>query len=450
MKIDRKTRFQLKLHNLLFTLLLLALAGLLVALSQRYHTQWDATASARNSLSEASLKVLKALDGPVTVTAYATRQDARLGDIRKLIREALAPYLRAKSDMTLRFIDPTEQPKLAKDAAVKLNGEMVVEYGKRSEHLTVLNEESLTNLLMSLARKEQRQVMYLDGHGERKLDGIANYDLGDFGRRLRAKGFNTAPLNLTLAQDVPTNTALLVIAAPQVDLLPGEVAKLERYIDKGGNLLWLIDPEPLHGLQALADKLGLSLNSGTVVDPGAQEMGLPPTVALATAYGVHPITQHFNLTTVFPLARQIGTEEHSGWRTTSLIEAAPRGWVETGKLEGDLRFDAKKDIPGPVTLGVALEREGESKMQRVVVIGNGAFLSNTYLGNGGNLDLGVNLVNWLAGDDRLITIQPRATVDGAFNLNKTSAAVVGLGFLLGLPIAFLLAAGMIWRRRRHK
>ncbi len=449
MKTNRKARLQLALHNWLFTLLLLALAGLVVTLAQRYHAQWDATAIGRNSVSEASLKVLKALDGPVTVTAYATRQDARLGDIRKLIREALAPYLRAKPDMSLRFVDPTEQPKLAKDAGVKLNGEMVVSYGQRSEHLTVLNEESLTNLLMGLARKEQRQVYYLDGHGERKLDSPANHDLGDFGRRLRDKGFATAPLNLALAQDVPASAALLVIAAPQVDLLPGETAKLERYLDRGGNLLWLVDPEPLHGLRPLADKLGLALPPGSVVDPGAQDMGLPPTVALATAYGHHPITEHFNLTTVFPLARPIGVEERTGWHATPLIEAAPRGWVESGKLEGDLRFDEKQDMPGPVTLAVALEREGEDKTQRVVAVGNGAFLSNTYLGNGGNLDLGVNLVNWLAGDDRLIAIQPKAAVDGDFALDKTAAAVIGLGFLLGLPIAFLTAAGVVWRRRRR-
>ncbi len=447
--MNRSTRLKLKLHNLLFAVLLLAAAALLAVLGQRYHGQWDATLNARNSLSQASLRVLHAVQGPVTITAYATRQDARLGDIRKLIQESMAPYLRAKPDMSLRFVDPSEQPKLAKEAGVKLNGEMVVAYGKRSEHLTVLNEETLTNLLMRLARSSERQVLYLDGHGERKLDGIANYDLGDFGRQLRDKGFLTAPLNLALAQDVPVNAALLVIASPQVDVLPGEEAKIERYLDKGGNLLWLIDPEPLHGLQPLADKLGLALNSGIVVDPAAQDLSLPPTVALATAYGYHPVTQYFNLLTVFPLARQIGIDERRGWHSTALVEAAPRGWVATGKLEGDLRFDSKRDIPGPVTLGITLERQVEDKSQRVAVIGNGAFLSNTYLGNGGNLDLGVNLVNWLAGDDRLIAIQPRAKVDNSLVLNKTSAAIIGLGFLVGLPLAFLVAAVAIWRRRRN-
>ncbi len=69
-------------------------------------------------------------------------------------------------------------------------------------------------------------------------------------------------------------------------------------------------------------------------------------------------------------------------------------------------FDRSKDKPGPINIGVALEREYGKKGQRVVVMGNANFLSNTFITNGGNLDFGINIVNWLAGDDRLITIQP--------------------------------------------
>ena len=36
--------------------------------------------------------------------------------------------------------------------------------------------------------------------------------------------------------------------------MPGEVDKLLRYIDRGGNLLWLVDAEPLRGLDRLAEK----------------------------------------------------------------------------------------------------------------------------------------------------------------------------------------------------
>ena len=78
-----------------------------------------------------------------------------------------------------------------------------------------------------------------------------------------------------------------------------------------------------------------------------------------------------------------------------------------GKLDDKITFDKGRDVPGPVNIAVALERNVNDRTQRVVVVGNGSFLANTFLGNGGNLDLGVNMINWLAGDDALIAIQPR-------------------------------------------
>lgn len=448
MKLNPRLRRHLRWQNGLFALLLLAAAGLLAILASRYHTQFDLTQNGRNSLSPASQEMLRKLDGPVKITVYATEQDAELGDIRKLIRDALAPYLRAKPDIILTFVDPTADPKRAREAGIHLNGEMVVEYGKKSEHLTVLDEQNISNLLMRLARREGRLVMYLTGHGERSLEGPANFDLGDFGRQLAAKGFQVAPLNLATAQDVPANASVLLIASPQVDLLPGEVDKLKRWLDHGGNLLWLADPEPLHGLQPLAETLGLVLDPGTVVDPAAQELRLPATAIPAANYPPHAITQNFSLLTVFPTARRIGTEERPGWHVTTLVEAASRGWVEEGALGGDIRFDAKRDIPGPVPLAAALEKDTEDRSQRVVVVGDGDFLSNSYLGNGGNLDLGINMLNWLAHDDKLITLQPRPNVDSALNLNKTVGAAIGIGFLFALPLLFLVIAVFVWRRRR--
>jgi ABC-type uncharacterized transport system involved in gliding motility auxiliary subunit len=435
-------------QNGLFVVLFLATVGLLAYFAHSYQRQWDITQNTRNSLSEATLNTLRQMPGALTITAYATAQDPRLGDVRKLIRDFLAPYQRAKPDLALKFVDPSEQPQAARAAGVEINGEMVVEYGGRSEHLTALNEENVANLLMRLARGGERLIMYLDGHGERKLDGGANHDLGDFGKQLQLKGFRTLSLNLALAQDVPANARLLVIASPRVDVLPGEVAKLKRFVEKGGNLLWLIDQEPLHGLQPLAEQLGLVLTPGTVVDPSAQEQKAPPTWALGAAYPQHAITRGFNLITVFPFARQIGIMEGRDWHATPLIEVAPRGWVENGPLDGSIAFDKSSDIPGPITIGLALERAVEDRGQRVVVIGSGHFLSNSYLGNGGNLDLGVNIVNWLAGDEKLVTIQPKATIDSSLALSRTSAAVIALGFLVALPLLLLGAGALTWWRRR--
>jgi ABC-type uncharacterized transport system involved in gliding motility auxiliary subunit len=447
--LNKKLRLQLLLQQGVFLVLFLAAVGLAAYLSQIYQRQWDLTQNAHNSITEASRNLLKQLAGPVTITAYATQQDPRLGDLRKLIREFFTPYQRAKADFNLKFVDPAEQPQVTRAAAIQVNGELVVQYQGRSEHLTSLNEQSVANLLMRLARSHERLVFYLDGHGERKLDGVANHDLGDFGKQLQTKGFKLSSLSLGLAQDVPTNAALLVIASPQVDVLPGEVVKLKRYLEKGGNLLWLIDPEPIHGLQPLVEQLHLLLSPGTVVDPSAQEQSAPPTWALGAAYPQHPITQNFNLITVFPFARQVTVDEAPGWHTKHLLEVAPRGWVETGKLDGSIAFNEQSDPPGPVTIGVALERTVEDKQQRVVVVGNGAFLANSFLGNGGNADLGINIINWLSGDTNLITVQPRSTLDNSLKLTRTAALTISIGFLFVLPLALTAVAVAIWWRRRR-
>jgi ABC-type uncharacterized transport system involved in gliding motility auxiliary subunit len=365
-----------------------------------------------------------------------------------MVQTFLGSYQRAKKDFALTFIDPREQPQKAQAAGVRANGELVVEYNGRSEHLTSLTEQDLTNLLLRLVRSAQRQVAYLDGHGERKLDGRANHDLGDFGAQLSVKGFKTAALNLAVAPDVPDNVAVLIIASPQVDLLPGEVSKIKRWIDKGGNLLWLIDNDSLHGMQGLADALGLSLMSGTVIDPAAGGLKLPATFALATAYGQHRITERSSVTSVFPYARRIAASEGTKWRFTPLVEVAQQGWLETGGIDDKVAFDRNKDVRGPIVAAAALERDVGDRKQRIVVAGSGHFLANQFIGTLGNLDLGVNMINWLAGDEALITVQPRTRADLTLELTRAGLTLMGFGFLLVLPLALLIGGGAIWWQRR--
>ena len=103
---------------------------------------------------------------------------------------------------------------------------------------------------------------------------------------------------------------------------------------------------------------------------------------------------------------------------------------------------------GPVTIAMALERTRGDKTQRVVVIGGSSFLSNAFVGLLSNLDLGINVLNWLSEDENLITVQPRARVDTELNLGRAGLTSIVVGFLLLLPAAFLFAGGMIWWRRR--
>jgi ABC-type uncharacterized transport system involved in gliding motility auxiliary subunit len=448
MKRAAKLRLWLRRHNRVFLLLLLSASGISGFLSQHYHWQMDLTQNTRHSLSPASHKILREMHGVVSVTAYATPPDSQHGDLRQPIRDFVARYQAIKPDLKLKIIDPALEPLSAREAGVHVNGELVLAYRGRSEHLTTLNEHDFTNTLMRLARSRERLVMALGGHGERKFDGDARHDLGEFGRQLSHKGFRTETLRLALAPEVPDNTSVLVLTQPATDILGGEVDKIKRYLARGGNLLWLVEPAPLRGLQAVEEALSLNLTPGIVIDPAGRELGLPPATTVATQYGQHPVTTQFDLFTVFPRARAVGVNDDPVWRATPLIEAAPRGWLEHGMADGNAAFDPKHDIAGPVVIGLALEKSHEDNRQRVAVIGSGEFLSNAYLGFGGNLDLGINLINWLAGDDNLITIQPKTTVDATLNLNKSAAMALAAGFLVVLPLSFFGIATLVWRRRR--
>jgi ABC-type uncharacterized transport system involved in gliding motility auxiliary subunit len=438
------------LRNAMFVVLLVVTVIGLNYLANQHHVQRDVTQNAINSLEPGSIEVLKQLTGPVNITVYATEQDARLGDIRKIIREFLSLYQRYKTDINLTFIDPEKESDKAREARIQLNGELIVEYAGRSEHLTQINEQIVTSTLLRLAHTNNQTVMYLDGHGERKLDGIANYDLGTlFGAKLKQNGFRLSSLNLALAQEVPNNCNVLVITQPQLDLMPGEIDKLLNYLDRGGNLLWLIDAEPLHGLERVAEKLDLLLPPGVVIDPAANEMRAPATWSIGTSYPPHAITRNFNLITAFPSARPLMWDENPDWEHHVLVEVAARGWVSRTIPKDKPSFDKAHDTPGPANIAAALQRTINDREQRIVVVGNGAFLANSYAGNGGNVDLGVNMVNWLASEDHLINLEPHTAKDSKLILSKMQLNVISIGFLLGLP---MLLAGwgvwLWWKRRR--
>jgi ABC-type uncharacterized transport system involved in gliding motility auxiliary subunit len=174
-------------------------------------------------------------------------------------------------------------------------------------------------------------------------------------------------------------------------------------------------------------------------------MNAPSDWTLGTGYAPHPITQNFDLITVFPYARALGMEENQEWQRGILVEGAMNGWVSSS---GNPNFDKKSDIPGPVNLALALQRNVEEREQRIVVIGSGSFLSNAYSGNGGNLDLGVNMMNWLTGEERLITLTPHAAKDGTLTLSKHQLTFLSVGLLAVLPLLLIAVGGWQWWRKR--
>jgi ABC-type uncharacterized transport system involved in gliding motility auxiliary subunit len=468
MKISRKIHHQIRLQNLIFSLLFITVMGLLAWLSTRYSIQFDWTAASRHTLSEASRKVLGALQGPIKITAYARENKA----LREQINDQINRYRRVKPDISLEFVNPDTKPDKVRELGITADGELVIEYQGRSENLQEPGESTLTNALQRLASARGQPVVFLEGHGERSPTGQANQDLGQFGGEIKRKGANLLAINLGVTPKIPDNASVLVLASPQAGYLPGEVANVEEYVKKGGNLLWLGEPGDLHGLQPLADQLGLGFLPGTVVDANTQLFGIDdPTFALVAEYSAHPITHGFQTMTLFPTAAALEKAGESGFEATPLLSTLARSWTETGAIEGKIEFNGDKgERQGPLTIGFVLTRERPAEkppeakkendnpgaeadaapQQRIVVIGDGDFLSNSYLGNAGNLNLGLNIVQWLSQNDQFINIPAKTAPDQTLNLSPLASGSIAVGFLVVLPLVLLGTGFFIWLQRRKR
>jgi len=465
MKINRKTHLEIRLQNLLFSLLFLVAVGLVAWLSTQYAAQFDWTASHRHTLSEASRKVLDLVKAPVSITAYARENQ----QVREPIRDLVDRYSHYKKDLSLQFVNPDTQPEKVRQMGIQVDGELVIEYQGRSEKIQEAGETSLTNALQRLATAEERTIVFIEGHGDRSPLGKANHDLQQFADELKRKGFTIAAANLATTPLIPDNADVLVIAGPRTNLLPGEVKLIGDYLSKGGNLWWLADPGALHGLEPLAKQLGISFLPGVVVDASTQLLGIDdPTFALVSDYPPHAITQGFQQMTMFPSAAAMEQVEKSDFEKEPLLATLARSWTELGPIEGKIAFDADKgERQGPLDLGYTVTRplhpESSDKdvdqeksaastpsEQRIVVVGDGDFLSNTYLGNGGNLELGINMVQWLSRGDALINIPAKIAPDGKLQLSPFASGTIAVGFLFVLPLLLIGIGAWVWFKRRSR
>ncbi len=445
-------RWRLRMGNFITLFLIVTCAVLVAWLSVRHPLEADLTESGRHTLSDASQAVLAGLDGEVSIIAYA-RQDKPL---RQAIHTLVERYRRYKPEIVLQFVNPDHRPDEVRRQGIGRHGELQIRHHDRIEHAASAHESEITNALERLRRGNHHWLAFLEGHGERSPFGMANHDLGIWAKRLNARGFNIQPLDLAHLQAIPGNTHVLVLATPSTDLLPGEAALIGDYVRDGGNLLWFADPGRPRGLKPLAKQLGITFPAGVMIDSASHLVGSDdPTVVLLTAslYPPHEITHGFSITTLFPETAAIEVDDGTAtWRHGKLLESASHTWLETTAFAGEIEYDATGDRIGPLTIGVTMERtvnDGDSdRTQRIVVVGDGDFLSNTYLDNGGNLELGLRIVNWLSHADDLIDIPAKTVRDAHLELSMAARFVIGLGFTLILPVVFLGVGILLWWRGR--
>jgi ABC-type uncharacterized transport system involved in gliding motility auxiliary subunit len=448
MKLPLSLHQYRRIKNTLITFILLGLFVTLANLSAHYSSQLDISHNASNTLSTASLDLLSSLPDPITITAYIKQGLP----IRAQIGQLVDRYKRSKANLSLVFIDPDLQPDKTREFNIGPEGIILVEYQERVEKLNYIDESSLTNALLQLASAQQHWLSFLSGHGERSPSGTANFDLGLFAKALTRRNFKAQALNLAVMPAIPDNSALLIISAPTSPLLADEWVIIKRYLDDGGNLLLLADPNNLF-LASLEDFLGIHALPGVIVDSDTKLNDInDPRFVVVSHYPAHTISLGFQATSLFPISAALTINPNSPFKAEPLLLSSINSWTETGTISGKIRFDANShEQKGPLTFTYALTRpNAKHSEQRIVVIGDGDFLSNAYLNHVGNSELGLRIISWLSNDSHFLNIPAKSAIDKSLILSQATVSLMGFGFLIVIPLLLISCGFFIWRTRKSR
>ncbi|HEX4986964.1 MAG TPA: GldG family protein [Burkholderiales bacterium] len=467
----------------------LGVVGVLCAagyLSTQFSWRLDMTEEGRYSLSPQTITMLKRLQKPVHITFFHD----------PLMRETVELYKlmgRQTDKLTLEFYDPMLNPAAARLRGVQFAGTAILESEDRRMQINGPSETEIANAILRVSLGVTQKVCFLDGHREPDpfslethdhLEGTAGHTHGlgsiyethqQHGMAKARKALET--LNYTVEKislaragagaDL-ARCSLLVVAGPQVPLLPQEVAAIGDYLAGGGNGLFMLEPFVQTGLEPMLRDYGIVADNDIVLDESSH-FWADPSAPAVTDYNYHPVAEDLPLT-FYPGARSFSptSQRMPGTDVIPLANSSKQSYGLTDKQH--TRFDKARDLTGPLTIVVVASRhpapandalvnaQADGKFgkpaiasrarSRVAVIGDSDFATNSFFHIMGNGKLFLNAVNYLASKENLIGLEPRAL--DLPRVNLTNRQMKGTFFLAVILVPALLAAigfAVWWKQR---
>lgn len=422
----------------------------------------DLTENRLFTLSSSSQTLVKSIGKPLNILIFDKQNNP---DDQQLLDQ----YRRYNSNIKYQWIDPELKPTLAQKYKVTELGQVYLDDGNKTLLVQTLkqgerlSENHLSNAIIKIIQTKQPTLYILEGHGELSPNEGQENSLSQAIKTLKDQNYQIKSLNLADVSEIPKDADVILVAGVKRPLLEGETNSLKTYLDNGGSLFVLIDPETEPNLTAIWEEWGIKLDQRVIIDASGKGsvIGLGPATPLITHYGTHPITKKFEgQLSFYPYSRPINTIEKAGITVSPLLVTDSQSWAESNIKSQDSIYNPDQDLAGPLNLGVALEKpvsnnntsssslssetdssnnssnsnqtnsslssssfqsekssnsstlsetnsslsstntqENSKKVSRLVVIGNSTFATNGWFDKQLNGDVFINSVKWLAKSD---------------------------------------------------
>lgn len=448
------------LHNALkliigsfgFLCMLIAIQAVL----SHYNTRLDLTLQQKFTLSPRTQRVVRNLTQDVQATAFIhpDRPENFFLDDMLGRMDDLSPHFRYE------VVDMNRSPAVARAYDVRQYGTIVFESnGQRSQSSLNAGENDTISALLRVTRSTAKTIYFTTGHGEGDLSDPQPEDGYTKLRGALADEFYTAKV-ITLADTngVPDDAAVVVVLGPKDPFLPFEFDALDAYLKRGGALFVLIEPHSSPTLVEFLEQRGVSLPDYIAIDPARRiYAGETTTFRGSPTRPTHDMLKAVNAPPIFSLSRVVEVRQDldKGIRAAPILATSGSGWgsAQTVITAGqDISFVEGRDLYGPVPIaGEVVLTHGDAR-GRIVVFGDVDFAHNGLLEQGGNRDMFVNAVNWLANDEAIIgertALQPAGVKQ--FYMDARQGQEILIISAVIMPSTFLLiGVGIfVWRRQR--
>ncbi|CUS36408.1 GldG family protein [Candidatus Nitrospira nitrificans] len=435
-------------------LMIVLFTGILVIvnfLASRHSIRWDLSESQNFTLAPQTHRVLRGLPHDVKITVFTREKDPGY----QVFKERLESYRQASPKLSVEFIDPEKQPKLAQNYGIFRTDTAIFESNGETIRVTSPSEVELTGALIRISKDAKKRIVFVEGHSELNVEDKDRNGLSIAKEALTRQGYEVGTVSLLKESAVPDHTAVLVLAGPRRSVMKDEQDRIQAYVEKGGHLLVLTDPDTQSGLESLLARWGLGLGSGVLVDLQDRLAQGDLTALLVRTFTEHEITQDLTSAVLLPLSRHVTFDEQVGkdWDFVPLARTSPNSWAETNMQGRVVSLNEKEDVKGPLPMAAALtpKKAPEENTPRpaIVVIGNSTFASNAFFNFPGNSDFFLHTTGWLAEERDLISIAPKEPALRPFTPNPTQERALIYIQVVFLPLLTLLTGVIVWRKRRR-
>lgn len=435
-------------------LMIVLFTGILVIvnfLASRHSIRWDLSESQNFTLAPQTHRVLRGLPHDVKITVFTREKDPGY----QVFKERLESYRQASPKLSVEFIDPEKQPKLAQNYGIFRTDTAIFESNGETIRVTSPSEVELTGALIRISKDAKKRIVFVEGHSELNVEDKDRNGLSIAKEALTRQGYEVGTVSLLKESAVPDHTAVLVLAGPRRSVMKDEQDRIQAYVEKGGHLLVLTDPDTQSGLESLLARWGLGLGSGVLVDLQDRLAQGDLTALLVRTFTEHEITQDLTSAVLLPLSRHVTFDEQVGkdWDFVPLARTSPNSWAETNMQGRVVSLNEKEDVKGPLPMAAALtpKKAPEENTPRpaIVVIGNSTFASNAFFNFPGNSDFFLHTTGWLAEERDLVSIAPKEPALRPFTPNPTQERALIYIQVVFLPLLTLLTGVIVWRKRRR-